>query len=346
MAKHFPIVLGASAAVAALAFLLWPDSNARQQTALAHTSPVATEATTSPGAETKAASENQPQWSSDEERDAFFIADMQGRFAPHIHIQHAQIRFLEQLISYLRQHYPDDWRSRVAALLNASFPDLATELQNKFDALERYNEWLLADRKQLQAMPAGERRAALWDKRYAAFGDDAEVIWAAEIRNQKISDTLLSLDDHTDSSVQEKLTTLVTAIEQNYGQHADDFIKSRQTELLNKFVEIPSVQTSLNAMPANERRSEMRAIRQTLGMDEAALDRWEKLDTQRDQTWSAGQNYMQQREQIVARYDGNRQQRELEALQKSVFGEQAEMIQREEAAGFFRYARQRRIGRE
>lgn len=345
MAKKFPLVLGASAAIAALAFLLWPDSKATEPTAAA-TSPALTEVVTNPEAETKAPSPNQPRWSSDEERDAFFVADMQGRFAPHIHIQHAQIRFLEQLISYLRQHYPDDWRSRVASLLNASFPDLAAELQNKFDALERYNEWLLADRKQLQAMPADERRAALWDKRYAAFGEDADIIWAAEIRNQNISDALQSLGNNSDSSVQEKLTTLVTTIEQNYGEHADDFIRSRPTELLNKFVELPSVQTSLNAMPATERRSEMRTIRQTLGMNEAALDRWEKLDTQRDQSWSAGQDYMQQREQIVARYEGNRQQRELEALQKSVFGAEAEMIRREEAAGFFRYAGQRRIGRE
>ncbi|MBB3048099.1 hypothetical protein FHR99_002365 [Litorivivens lipolytica] len=346
MTKKLSITLGTSAALAALVFTFWPERDSPSQEPTVE--PVAS-INAKPDAHASAPSKDTNstrQWNSDQERDAFFIADMQGRFAPHIHIQHAQIRLIEQVISYLREHYPDDWRSRVAALLGASFPELADELLNKFDSLERYNEWLLADRKQLQQMSPEDRRQALWDKRYAAFGEDAEVIWAAEIRNQNISDALIELDQSSSSNLQEKLGSLVNVIEQNYGEHSEAFIQSRQTELMNKFIQLPSVQSSLRELPATERRAELRSLRQSLGMDEEALDRWEALDNQRDQAWSTGQDYMARREDILSRYDGSRQQEELYALQQSVFGNDAALIRQEEAAGFYRYAGQRRIGRE
>lgn len=348
MAKKANVLLGTSAAVAALVYLLWQPNE--RAPLIATTEEVTLPSQAPRQAVTEQAQLEKPteqrQWQSDEQRDAFFVADMQSRFAPVIHIQHAQIRFIEQLISYLKAQYPDDWRSRVSQFIGRGFPDLATELINKFESLERYNEWLLADRKALQAMPAAERREALWDQRYAAFGEDAEKIWAAEIRNQKIADTLIDIDDMEGADLQQKLDTLVAAVEASYGEQSTTFIQSRQTELLNKFVELPSIQHQLRQMEPEVRRKEMRQLRSTIGMPEDALDRWEALDEHRDVLWQQGQSYMSQREELLAQKSGAARDNALLALQQKTFGSEAEVIRREEAAGFFRYAGERQIGRE
>ncbi len=344
-------LLGASAVLAALAYLNWPQASDTPENSTA-VSPPKTESTLTalhtPQAEAPNAPPSGPtrKWDSDEQRDTFFATDMQTRFAPVIHIKHARIRFLEQLISYLKAHYPDDWQQRVEAMLAASFPELAADLLNNFDSLQRYNEWLLADRKALQTMTPEERRRALWDKRYAAFGEEAEEIWAAELRNQTIADTLATVDADTGTSLNDKLQILVSAVEKSYGDRSEHFLQTRQTELLNKFVELPSVQSELRALPASERRSQMRDLRAALGMSAPALDRWEQLDYQRDNAWQRGTHYMAEREEILQRYSGNQAEKHLLALQQQTFGDEAAMIQREEAAGFYRYAGERQIGRE
>lgn len=349
MAKKATVLLGASAATAALVYLLWQPDGGTPITASADEVPHPTQAPVQAAteqAQTEKPAEQQQQWQSDEQRDAFFIADMQSRFAPFIHIQHAQIRFIEQLISYLKAQYPDDWRDRISQFIQRGFPELAADLFHKFESLERYNQWLLADRKALQEMPAAERREALWNQRYAAFGEDAEKIWAAEIRNQKIADTLTDIDHMEGADLQQKLDTLVTAVQSSYGEQSARFMQSRQTELLNKFVGLPSVQSQLQQMEPEVRRKEMRQLRAKIGMQEDALDRWEALDEHRDAAWQQGQNYMAQREEILAQKSGATRETALLALQQKTFGNEAETIRREEAAGFFRYAGDRQIGRE
>lgn len=280
------------------------------------------------------------------ERNADFVAGIHQKFQPHIHIKHAQIRFLEQLISYLKAHYPDDWQSRIYAFIDEAFPELADALNNKFDSLQRYNEWLLADRDLLKAMSPEERRAALWAKRYSAFGTDAKQIWAAELKNIEIQNALSSVSDNGDMPVDQKLDTLITSINDAYGEQAESFIQSRRTELINKFLAVDTVQSELRALPTGDRRQTLREIREKLGMNNTALDRWEALDTQRDAAWESGTNYMAQREQILASYDGYEKTRELHTLQQQLFGAEAEIIRREEANGFYRFKGEREIGRE
>lgn len=348
MKANKPVWLAAGAAVSALTFGLWysqhdpatdePPSLAASEINSGEPPPI--------NAAPKPRATTMPPALTESEREAVFITDIRERFGPHLHRQHAQIRFLEQLISYLKAHYPDDWQQRVLALLQASFPDMSDELMVKYESLQSYNNWLLADRQLLQQMSPEDRRKALWDKRYAAFGMDADEIWAAEIRNQKIQDALHSVAINSDGSLVEKAASVVSAVRETYGASSDDFIQNRKTELVNKFLAIPSVQEELLELPAADRRESMREVRATMGMDTAALDRWEALDKARDETWSSGTIYMNERERIIETFEGSEESRELYALQKKMFGNDAEQIQREEASGFYRYDRLRRIGRE
>ncbi len=345
-----PKRLAAGAAFAALAFGLWYNYPAEKDAVEGATTPLATTDDGEPTIITSQASEpetsNKPELT-EAEREAMFINDIRERFSPNIHIKHAQIRFIEQMISYLKAHHPEDWQQRMYALLQASFPDMADALMAKYESLQSYNEWLVADRQALQKMTREERRAVLWDKRYAAFGTEAEEIWAAEIKNQKIQDALGEVAaGNTEGSLVEQAESVVAAIRETYGEQSDDFIRRRQTELVNKFLAIPSIQENLHQLPEEDRRKSMREVRATMGMDTAALDRWENLDKKRDEVWSLGSSYMDERERILAQYEGNKESSELYALQKQVFGDEAEQIRLEEASGFYRYDRQRRLGRE
>ena len=345
MKVNKPLWLASSAALAALAFGIWHS----QQTP-SDLPPPAIDAAQADGPAAPETPQETPLSAespmTETEREAAFIRDIRQRFSPHMHIQHAQIRFLEQLISYLKAHYPDDWQQRVHTLLQASFPGMSDALMAKYESLQRYNEWLLADRQALQQMSPAERRKILWDKRYAAFGTDAEAIWAAEIRNFKIQEALDNVASKSEGTLIEQAESIVSAVRDTYGENSDNFLSSRQTELVNKFLGLPNVQDNLRALPAKDRRQAMRNVRATLGMDAAALDRWEALDSARDNVWSVGSDYMSERERIVTQYEGSAKTRELYALQKQVFGDEAEQIRREEESGFYRFDRERRIGRE
>ncbi len=278
--------------------------------------------------------------------DQAFVASLREKFTSHIHGKHAQIKAIEQLIAYLMAHYPDDWQDRIYAFLKQLFPELADALYEQFQKLIRYNDWLRGNRAALLKLSANDRRRAMWEARREAFGADAEEIFAAQRSGEQVRDALVSLESAQGMPVDQKLTTYLDAIHAAYGDDADYLIQSRQTEVMNSFLSVNSVQTDLHAMSAEDRQAALRDIRRGMGMDEAALERWDELDRQRDESWDSGQQYMQERERIQSEYEGEEEQRRLQELQEDRFGDEAEIIRNEEEAGFYRYGDRRRFGRE
>lgn len=278
--------------------------------------------------------------------DREFLKELRAKFAPHLADKHARIKAIEQIVAYLQQHYPGDWRERVRAFLEAFAPELLAELTAYFEGLMRLNEWLATHRAALMQMPPEERRAALWAARREAFGADAEAIYAGEVRSERIADALKAIDTATGQSTDEKLAALLDTVNQAWGEQAPLFLESRGTELMNRFLDVPSVQEDLRSQPPEARRDTLRRIREGMGMDAAALTRWDELDRTRDQAWDAGQQYRLQRDAILAQYQGAERERRLAQLQDQLFGAEAQAIREEEAAGFFRFDRPRRIGRE
>jgi hypothetical protein len=278
--------------------------------------------------------------------DSEFIASLREKFGGAIRGKHPQVKAIEQLIAYLMAHYPDDWRSRVADFLRQLFPELADELYARFESLMKYDDWLREHRAELQKMSPTERRQALWEARHATFGADADEIWAAELRNERIGDSLAALQAAgAGMTLERKLAAYLGAVNQAYGADARHFIEHRQTEFMNRFLGVETVQDDLRQMSAAERQAALRQVRSALGMDAAALQRWDELDRQRDQAWDAGRQYMSERGRILANSKETRA-RDLQDLQDRMFGPEAETLRSEEAAGFFRYSHQRRIGRE
>ncbi len=279
--------------------------------------------------------------------DLVFLDQLRAKFKSAIQNKHSRIKAIEQLIAYLMQRYPDDWAERVQAFLEQLFPELAGELYEQFRHLLEYNDWLRLHREELLKMSPEDRRLALWNARRAAFGDDAAEIFAGELRNERIHASLATLDSAHGKTLVEKTAVLLDAVKQAYGDQAEIFIQNRQTELLNSFLDVASVQEELRAMPPAERSAALREVRSALGMDGAALDRWSELDRKRDQNWDQGQRYMQERNRIVAQYEGDEEARMLRQSQDRNFGaEEAETIRNEEQGGYFRYGHARRTGRE
>jgi hypothetical protein len=280
-------------------------------------------------------------------QDHDFLKGLRERFAGAMGNKHAQIKAIEQVVAFLMQQYPDDWRGRVLAFLRAAFPELAEALFAKFERLMDFNAWLAEHRAELNALPAAERRVRLWQARRDAFGADADQIWAAQARSEDVRDALVALDGRDELSTEQKLDAYLNAINDTYGADAPRLLVDRQTEVMNSFLALGSVQDSLRAQPAAERNATLRRVRTAVGMDDAALTRWDELDRSRDQVWAAGQRYMSDRAGILSVVALGRQAQQLQQLRVQMFGsEEAAIIQSEEEAGFYRFGGERRIGRE
>ncbi|MGH8530828.1 MAG: hypothetical protein ACRETN_13465 [Nevskiales bacterium] len=279
-------------------------------------------------------------------QDSEFIAGLREQFKVVIHRKHAQIKAIEQLIAYLMARYPEDWSFRLYAFLQQLFPELADPLYAQFQKLTQYNDWLRENREVLMRMSPQERRAALLAARRAAFGADAAEIWASEQRTARIQGPLAALNAAEGVPLDDKLASYVGAINEAYGDKAGAFVQTRQTELMNRFLAVESVQSDLHALSPAQRNAALRNIRRGMGMDEAALQRWDELDRSRDEAWDSGQRYRVERERIQKEYDGEDEARELQKLQEESFGAEAETVRAEEQSGFYRYSQRRRYGRE
>ena len=279
--------------------------------------------------------------------EADFIDYFRNKFGPGIRNKYVQIKAIEKLIEYLTKLYPNDWRARLYDFLKEAFPELADELYAQFEKLDRYNDWVRNNRHELMKLSAKDRRAALWDMRYSFFGEDAHEIWAVALKNERILESLETIAESRDTTVDQKVDAYVNAIRQAYGDRTDELLQNRNTELMNRFLSAETVQDDLHSLAPAERQQKLHKIRRAMGMDDEALARWDELDAYRDRIWSAGERYMREREQLAQQYQGADLESRLAPLREQLFGPQeAQIIGEEEQTGFLRFARRRRFGRE
>lgn len=116
--------------------------------------------------------------------DRDFVTTLQRDFATRLRDARAQVRLLERLEAHVATHHPRAEATVKVSLLEAAFPAQSAELHHQSQKLVRYRTWIAAHRDTLRLLPAEQRRAALWQARRRAFGDSAELIWAAELRHR------------------------------------------------------------------------------------------------------------------------------------------------------------------
>ncbi len=267
------------------------------------------------------------------------------RYGSKINNRGVQISFIENLIAYFKERYPDNWIDYLYAMIRAVFPDLADEIFETFENRHEYVKWFDVNSEDLNQLSRKERKEKLRTKREEIFGKEAvEDIWEAEIKNDRIYNSLEKINEVKNSALEGRLAMYHRAIDEVYKDESDKFIKNRNHQLMNSFLNLDAVQEDLNKMGPEDRKGSLKTIRKSMGMDVAALKRWENLDQKRDQRWENGSKYMQEREDIVNVYEGVRREQKIDEIREFYFGLEASSIKEEEESGFFRFNRKRRYG--
>ena len=237
------------------------------------------------------------------------------------------------------------------SVLRRAFPDFAAEIMDTLDKLDDYNQWLEENDDRLSQMSDDARLAALWEKRISLFGDDAYEIWdeellAADARKSKVKDAIDRIDRSTDMSIAGKLDIYQNTLREAYEGSPEEFILS-QTPILSKaFFSIDSVQDELKQMSPDERQQMINTVRRDMGFSEQQVAYMEKVDARRNKRWENGLEYMEERDKVVAGYDGEEQKEKLTTLREKYFKHEAKTIELEEEKDkFFRFKRPRYYGR-
>jgi hypothetical protein len=271
---------------------------------------------------------------------------LRTRYGAKLKEPYIQIKMVEDLMRFFQQRYPDRWQEELLAFLKKAFPEmydeLAAMLRNRVD----YEKWVKDNTAYLRGLSDKERRAAMWDARNRLFGKEtAERIWASELKNQALADTLVALDAKPDANLKQKLSTYKQRLQEIHGEQTEAWLERHRQETMNRFLDLSSVQKELSAMTPQERSQSLRTIRKEMGLDEEALKRWDELDRTRDARWDAGAKYMMEREALAKQLSGSELEAKLQELRARYFGSEAEIIAQEEAGGFFRFERPRQWGR-
>jgi hypothetical protein len=273
------------------------------------------------------------------------VAYLRARFGKHLANRYVQIQMLEKLMRHFQAKNPAGWQAELLAALRAAFPERADELAANLERRLAYEDWLAQHKDRLAGLGERERRDALWEARKRLFGEDAaEEIWASERKNQAVSDALAEIDARPDATVSDRLAQFRDSLLDVHQEHTDAFLQNRRQEAVNRFLALDSVQRELASLPPAERATALREVRKGLGLDDAALGRWDSLDQERDRRWEAGRAYMTERAELAKQHAGEALEARLAELRARYFGAEAATIADEEAAGFFRFDRPRRYG--
>lgn len=274
------------------------------------------------------------------------VAMLRQRFGASIHRPYVQMKMLEDLMRHFQARNPNGWREDLLAALKAAFPERYEELSQRLQQWLDYEQWTRDNHARLQGLSPEERRATVWAERERLFGQDvAREIWAAELRNQALAKALKSIDAQPQAPLTDRLASYTKSLQETYPENTQAYVAAHRQELMNRFLDLSSVQKDLAAMTAEQRSENLRKIRQEMGMDAEALQRWDALDQVRDARWETGSEYMSEREALAQQHSGAELEAKLKELRTRYFGEEADSIAGEEESGFFRFGQPRKWGR-
>ena len=279
-----------------------------------------------------------------DERERTIIQQLRTKYGSHIVGAALQVKVIANLMDLLQKLYPGDWENRLLRILAAAFPQQAAELRDRYDALRDYNAWLKDGLPQLTFPDHESRQRALWEKRISLFGDAAYEIWALERREEKLAATMKSLGS-SPAPLQDKVGTYISSLRETYGDAIIGPNAPHLTQNMTRFLKLDSVQRDLRSMPAEQRKESLREFRKDMGLDAPAIQRWDQLDTERDNSRDIGSTYMNERARLEAQFHGIELEQKITSLQNRLFGEaEAQFLRNEEAAGHFRFRTPQEFG--
>ncbi|MCG8668600.1 MAG: hypothetical protein MI867_04235 [Pseudomonadales bacterium] len=269
---------------------------------------------------------------------------IKGRYADRLENPYWRVKLLNDLIVLFQKQYPNNWLAELEAFINQVFPEFAEDMISKLHALIEYMQWVENLKLTMQFSSMEERQAALWDKRVALFGEDAYEIWEAALKNEQLQEKLNEVNGLV-GSFNDRAELYRDSLKEVFGEDIIGEEAPHKTQMMTKFLELENVQSELSSLPEQERYQQLREFRESMGMDEAALERWDQLDQERIQLWSNADRYMSEREALKSQYQGEEFNEQLWKLQVEIFGEtEASYIKKEELSGYYRFENEQKYG--
>jgi hypothetical protein len=273
------------------------------------------------------------------------------RYANKLDSKRARIKLLGGLLKHFKRRYPDDWEERIKDVLLRAFPNYYDILIKDLEKTEEYYAFIKNNRS-LEGLDPADRMDIVWSKRKDIFGEDYKAIWNQEINKMKIITSLSNIDLRKDLSLEKKLDSYkdsVGSLHTKEGDKAEGLNESditvRTMNLTDQFLDLPSVQDSLDKMKPVERKKALRDIRTGMGLDLEAVSRLEAVDNIREQLWENSSKYTIEKEKIVKKYSGDLQTEKLDEIRKKYFGEFAEEIKaEEETLKYYRFMKPQKWG--
>lgn len=255
-----------------------------------------------------------------------------------------RLKMLRDLSLFFKEQFPETWEEELIAFLRFAFPDRSAELIKKFHALQEYEAWLESLKNTMKFASQEERRQAMWDKRVALFGEEAYQIFEAALKTEKFEEKMNALAAST-GSFEEKQQQYFDSLRDVFGPQAVTPDAQHKAQKMVNFLNLDNVQQDLRSMPAQQQAAALRSFRVQMGLDEAALARWEALDAQRAQNRATGEKYMSMRSTMTQQFSGAELESRLTSLRDELFGkEDATAIRNEELSGFYRFHEPQKIG--
>lgn len=276
------------------------------------------------------------------------LIDMLEQFREEIGALHIQASMYE-VRDYVISLYPAKGLSIFVTAINHTFPAHAEAILAAIAKMDEYNHWLMSQGRNLAQMSELDNDRAIWKKRIELFGDAALKIWTGQLtayeqRKQAMRNHLAELESSTIITNEEKLHQLYTSLENVFSS----VVEGREVNknlVAGLYWGIESVQQELQALGGEERISRLAAIRRRIGYTEQQIASMAKRDQEREQRWDNGLSYMQAKKKLKQQYEGEALHQQVLELQEKHFGFEAPTIAKEEASGFYRYSRERVIGR-
>ncbi|MBM9589610.1 hypothetical protein JWG41_04090 [Leptospira sp. 201903075] len=269
---------------------------------------------------------------------------LQEKYGKNIDNPAAQIAMIEELMKDLPKLYPNDWVRVLNQILGFAFPNKVLELMRMSENLYNYNRFRESNMSKVGLLSDEARRQMIWKERYRLFGEKADQIWSMEKKMTTIGDTLKRIKESPAGNLDAKLSNYSQTLKEQFGKEYPRLMENKRDQLTEGFM--VSVQKDLKVLSFGERKSALREIRATMGMDNSALSRWDALEEEREKIWQNQQKYSEKRTQLSSKKGGMspEEERELDSLRKKLFGEEADIIENEEASGYYRTQEERTYG--
>ena len=270
-----------------------------------------------------------------------------ARHQHEIHLITVQVS-LQDFRNLVLEEFPKNGHSIFNTIIQKSFPEYATHILALIEKLDQYNTWYTDNLLDLNDLDPLTKDGTIWQKRHDIFGDLAEEIWHKELQNEELKrqtaqQTIATLNQATNISMQERLYILKNTLDELYSQEQTNFTMNKGL-ISNVYFQLESVQQDLAQLSPMDRQNAINESRKQLGFTDDDIKLLAQEDKIKEQRWQNGYQYMSARDQLSQAYEGDELERQLRELREKYFKNEAPTIKAEEDSGFYRYNRPRLYG--